>query len=315
MITLIPLLTTFLIGMALVPIIKELALACDFVDRPAKRKIHRAPVPLMGGVAIYASTSLSMLIFDGASPRTWSILIGGTALVAVGLMDDWQKTRSREFPVWPRIIVYAIVSAVPLWFDITISGISNPFSGSMMLFPTWLASFSTMLWIFALMNMVNFIDGVDGLAAGLVMMSSLTLVVAALIKQQYGSAVMGAILAGACLSFLLYNFYPAQIFMGDAGAVFLGYCVAVLAVDGAFKSATVISMLVPVLALGVPIFDTLIVFWRRLLSGRSLYKADNLHTHHTLLNRGFTQVQTASFLYVTGIVLSMLSILLVLFYA
>ncbi len=139
------------------------------------------------------------------------------------------------------------------------------------------------------------------------MMSSLTLVVAALIKQQYGSAVMGAILAGACLSFLLYNFYSAQIFMGDAGAVFLGYCVAVLAVDGAFKSATVISMLVPVLALGVPIFDTLIVFWRRLLSGRSLYKADNLHTHHTLLNRGFTQVQTASFLYVTGIVLSMLS--------
>ncbi len=84
--------------------------------------------------------------------------IGGTALVAVGLMDDWQKTRSREFPVWPRIIVYAIVSAVPLWFDITISGISNPFSGSMMLFPTWLASFSTMLSIFALMNMVNFIE-------------------------------------------------------------------------------------------------------------------------------------------------------------
>jgi len=311
----IPLVTAFVIGLILTPLVRAIALKLSFVDQPTKRKIHATPIPLMGGVAIYASVLLSMLVYDGLTPRTWAILIGGTSLLIIGLIDDWYKTRGREFSVSIRLVGYIVVSAVPLCFDIAITGVTNPFSGGMLLFPEWLMWLSTMLWTFALMNMVNFIDGVDGLAAGIVTVSALTLFIIALIKGQHGSALMGAIVAGASLSFLSYNFYPALIFMGDAGAVFLGYSVAILAVDGAFKSATVISMLVPVLAVGVPILDTMIVFWRRLRSRSSLHKADKLHTHHRLLAKGYTQVQTVSLLYVTGIVLSMLSILLVLLYA
>jgi len=304
--------TAFLVGFGLTPLIRMVALQLKFVDKPSQRKIHMQPIPLMGGLAIYGSVMLTMLVFDGLSTRSWTLLIGGTALVAIGLVDDWYKSRGRDFPVWPRVAVYAAVSLVPIWFGIAITGVTNPFTGGMILFPEWLSWLATMLWTFALMNMVNFIDGVDGLAAGIVMVSALTLFIVAVLKGQQGSALMGAILAGSCLSFLNYNFYPAQIFMGDAGSVFLGYAIAVLAVDGAFKSATVISIIVPFLAVGVPILDTLIVFSRRLLSHRALYRADKLHTHHRLLDRGFTQVQTVSLLYVTGILLAMLSILLVL---
>lgn len=312
---LVPLITAFLIGLVLTPLIRAIAIRLAFVDKPTQRKIHAAPVPLMGGLAIYGSIMSSMLVFEGFTPRTWALAIGGTVLVAIGLLDDWHKTRGREYPVAPRIIGYALVSAVPLLFDIAITGISNPLGGGMLVFPVWLSWLSTMVWTFALMNMVNFIDGVDGLAAGIVVVSALTLLIIAHLKGQHGSAVMGAVIAGACLSFLRFNFYPATIFMGDAGAVFLGYALAILAVDGAFKSATLISVLVPILALGVPILDTILVFSRRIMSNRSLHKADKQHTHHRLLARGFTQVQTVSLLVVTGLLFSMLSILLVLLYA
>jgi UDP-GlcNAc:undecaprenyl-phosphate GlcNAc-1-phosphate transferase len=301
-----------MVGFGLTPLIRIIALHMGFVDKPSQRKIHMEPVPLMGGLAIYSSFMLSLLVFDGLSTRSWTLMIGGTALVAIGLVDDWYKSRGREFPVWPRIVVYAAVSVVPVWFGIAITGVSNPFTGGMLLFPEWLSWLATMIWTFALMNMVNFIDGVDGLAAGIVTVSALTLFIIAILKGQHGSALMGAVLAGSCMSFLNYNFYPAQIFMGDAGSVFLGYAIAVLAVDGAFKSVTVISIIVPFLAVGVPILDTLIVFSRRLLTHRALYRADKLHAHHRLLDRGFTQVQTVSLLYVTGILMAMVSILLVL---
>jgi len=304
-----------LIGILITPLVRAVALKLSFVDLPTNRKIHSNPIPLMGGVAIYASVMVSMLIYDGLTPRTWSVMFGGTALLIIGLIDDWHKASGKDFSIGFRLIGYIVVSAVPPCFGIAISGITNPIGGGMLLFPDWLAWLATMLWTFALMNMVNFIDGVDGLAAGIVTVSSLTLLIIALIKGQSGPALMGAIVAGASLSFLCYNFYPALIFMGDAGAVFLGYAVAVLAVDGAFKSATFISMLVPVLAVGVPVFDTMLVFTCRLLSHHSLLKADKMHAHHRLLAKGFTQVQTVSLLYVTGIVLSMLSILIVLLYA
>jgi UDP-GlcNAc:undecaprenyl-phosphate GlcNAc-1-phosphate transferase len=160
--------------------------------------------------------------------------------------------------------------------------------------------------------MINFIDGVDGLASGIVTISSFTLLIAAIFKEQHGTAILAAALAGACLAFLAFNFYPARIFMGDAGAVFLGYTLAVLAVDGSFKSATMISTLVPVFAIGVPIMDSVIVMTRRLWSGKGLHRADKLHTHHTLMSWGLTQTQTVSFLYLIGMLFSLLSIILLL---
>ncbi len=308
----IPLLTSFFIVFAIVPFIRFLALRIGFVDRPGARKIHNAPIPLLGGAAIYLGCTLSMVLFDGLSPRTLTVLTGGTMLVAIGLFDDWHKAKGREFAVWPRIFVYIAASSVPLWYGIQIIGVTDVAGDGMILFPGWLVWLSTMLWVFAITNMINFIDGVDGLASGIATISSFGLLVAALIKGQAGSAQLAAILVGACAAFLAYNFHPAKIFMGDAGATFLGYTLAVIAVDGAFKRATFVSVLVPVLALGVPIMDTLIVFSRRIKEGKGLHRADKLHTHHSLMRWGLTQTQTVSFLYLIGALFSLLSIILVL---
>lgn len=308
----IPLIVSFGIVFGLVPLIKKAALRYGFVDKPSGRKIHAKPIPLMGGIAIYIATIVTMLIFIGVNKQTLTIIVGGTALVLIGLLDDGFKAKGIEFPVWPRLIVYIIVSSVPLWFGIEIIGITNPTNLNMFFFPTWLVWLATMAWVFGLTNMVNFIDGVDGLASGIVTISSLTLLIVSVLRNQTEPGIMASILAGAALAFLVYNFYPAKIFMGDAGAVFLGYSLAVIAVDGAFKSATFISVLVPVLALGVPIMDTVIVFSRRFLQGKGLHTADKLHTHHSLMQWGLTQTQTVSFLYLVGALFSLLSIILML---
>jgi UDP-GlcNAc:undecaprenyl-phosphate/decaprenyl-phosphate GlcNAc-1-phosphate transferase len=307
-----PLLISFSVVLAIVPLLAKGAMRFGFVDKPNARKIHASPIPLTGGLAIYAGCVISMILFDGGSPRTWAIVLGGTVLVLTGTVDDWYKTQGREFPVAPRIIVYAAVAAIPLLFGIRIIGITNVIGGSMILFPDWLEWLTTILWVFGLTNMVNFIDGVDGLASGIVTISSLTLLAIALITGMGGTAMAAAAVAGSCSAFLVYNFHPAKIFMGDAGAVFLGYTLAVLAVDGTFKSATLISVLVPVLALGVPIMDTMIVFIRRFMEGKGLHRADKLHTHHSLMQWGLTQTQTVSFMYLVGALFSLLSIVLLL---
>jgi UDP-GlcNAc:undecaprenyl-phosphate GlcNAc-1-phosphate transferase len=305
----IPFLTAFIVSFSLVPLLRKLSLTTGFVDQPSKRKIHHQAIPLMGGVAIYLSCALSLMLYDGFTSRSLTVILGGGLLVFTGLVDDWFKTKGLEFPVSPRLYIYIGASIFPLLFGVQIEGI-RLWNDSMYLFSDWASWLTTMLWIFALINMINFIDGVDGLAPGISLLSSLTLFAAAFIKGQYDAAVFAIILAGACLAFLSYNFYPARIFMGDAGAVFLGYALAVLAIDGSFKRATVISFVVPFLALGVPILDTAIVFTRRLLKGKGLHTADRLHTHHTLMKRGFSQVQTVAFLYTIGALFSIVSIIL-----
>lgn len=295
-----------------VPFLQKIALKYGFVDRPNARKIHNKPIPLLGGAAIYAACTATIMVFQGITPLSLTIAIGGALLVIIGLMDDASKSKGRDFPIWPRVIVYMGVSALPLFFNIGIDGVTNPASGLFLSFPSWFSWISTMLWVFALINMINFIDGVDGLASGVCTLSVLTLLVAALVKGQMETAVLAAIVGGACLGFLGFNFHPARIFMGDAGATFLGFTLAVIAVDGAFKKATFITVLVPVLALGLPIIDTAVVMLRRLLTGRGLHHADKLHTHHALMNWGLTQTQTVSFMYLIAALFSLLSILLLL---
>ncbi|MCC3377536.1 MraY family glycosyltransferase [Cohnella sp. REN36] len=303
---------SFLVVVLLVPVVRKLALRVGFVDRPTRRKIHAAPVPLSGGVAIYIGVVLTAYLFVRDIALFRAIAVGGGLLVATGLVDDAFKAFNREFPVWPRLILYTLASLIPVWYGIRIAGISSPSSSSMILFtPGWSLVF-TVIWVFALLNMVNFIDGIDGLASGICVISSLTLFIAALIGYQQVTALIAVALAGACMAFLTYNFHPARIFMGDAGATFLGYTLAVTAIEGTLKGATFVSLLVPVLALGVPILDTAIVFIRRLAEGKGLHRADNLHTHHSLMKWGLTQVQTVSFLYLIAAVFGLMSIVVML---
>ncbi|CAM4471936.1 MraY family glycosyltransferase [Paenibacillus tarimensis] len=304
--------TSFSIVYASVPFMKKIALHHGIVDRPGIRKIHSLPVPLLGGTAIYVGIIISLWLLTGESALTEAITIGGLLIVAIGLLDDITKSRGADFPVWPRIIVYTTASIVPVILDIRVLGLTNPGPGGMFIFPYWLSAAATVLWVFALINMINFIDGVDGLAAGVSMISSFTLFVAAFVKGNLDTAVLALIVFGACAAFLTYNFYPARIFMGDAGAAFLGYTLAVTAVQGTFKGTTFITTFIPFLALGVPIMDTFVVMLRRAMEGKGLHKADKLHTHHVLMRWGLTQIQTVSFMYLVAIVFSLLSIVVLL---
>jgi len=303
---------SFAIVLLLVPQVRKLALRFRFVDRPSKRKIHAAPVPLSGGIALFAGVMVPVVLFMGDSPLFRALSIGGAALIVVGLIDDGFKARGLEFPVWPRLIAYIAVAFVPFWQGIAIQGISSPSAAAMIIFSPAASAAFTAVWVFALINMLNFIDGIDGLASGVTAISSMTLFAASLIFAHKDTALVAVALSGACLAFLAYNFHPARIFMGDAGATFLGYALAVTAVDGTLKGATLLSLSVPMLALGVPILDTVIVFSRRLLEGKGLHRADNLHTHHSLMKWGLTQVQTVSFLYLIAAVFSLLSIVVLL---
>lgn len=302
----------FAVVMLLVPIVRHVAVRFGFVDRPSKRKIHTDPVPLSGGVAIFVGVIGTSFVFMGDPPIFRTLIMGGTTLVAIGLVDDYFKSRGKEFPVWPRLIAYTAVAFVPVLQGIVIQGVSSPSSAAMILFSPFFGGFFTIVWVFALINMLNFIDGVDGLASGVCVISSMTLFAASLIGDQRSTAVIAVALAGSCLAFLAYNFHPARIFMGDAGATFLGFTLAVTAIDGTLKGATLLSLLVPLLAIGVPIMDTVIVFARRLIEGKGLHRADNLHTHHSLMKWGLTQVQTVSFLYLIAAVFSLLSIVVLL---
>jgi|HigsolmetaAR203D_1030402.scaffolds.fasta_scaffold00974_1 UDP-GlcNAc:undecaprenyl-phosphate GlcNAc-1-phosphate transferase len=310
---LIPFLAAFGSAVVLMPAARTIALRIGFVDRPTGRKIHSQPVPLLGGIVIFFSIVCSLWLFEGPNSLTLAITTGGTLLLLTGLADDYAKTKGRDFPVGPRVAVYLAASAVPVLFGIQIVGISN-LSGGMFLFPGWLAWLATMLWVFALMNMINFIDGVDGLASGIVAISSLTLFFVAMMKGQADSAQLAVVIVGATVAFLMYNFHPAKIFMGDAGAVFLGYTLSVLSIDGALKGATFVTVGVSMLALGVPIMDTLVVFARRIAEKKGLHRADQLHTHHSLMKWGLTQTQTASFLYLIGGLFSLLSIIVFLLF-
>lgn len=300
-----------LMAYSMVPVIRQLAIRIGFVDRPNQRKIHTEPIPLLGGLAIYVSFIVTAAIFGHAGPTFSGIAVGGLLIFGIGVLDDFYKTRGRDFRAMPKFLMQILAAVVLVIFQVRISGVNLPF-GHYYGFPLWLSILATVIWVVALTNMMNFLDGVDGLAAGLAAISAVTLVFIAILKGQTVMAVLGVSLMGSCLGFLKHNFHPARIFMGDAGATFLGYVLAAVAVNGAFKSATLVSLAVPVLALGVPILDTVWVVLRRVKTNQPIYVADKGHTFHLLMKSGLSQVQTVAFMYLLGVCFSLASIVVLL---
>lgn len=291
-----------------VPYIQKLAFKIGFVDKPNQRKIHKEPIPLLGGLAMYIAFIVTAGIFGHAGKTFWGITTGGFLIFAIGVVDDFYKTRKKDFKALPKFIMQILAATILVAYGVRINGINLPFHHGFYTFPIWLSALTTILWVVAITNMINLLDGVDGLAAGISAISSMTLFIIALLKGQPDIAVFSVILMGSTLGFLKYNFHPARIFMGDAGATFLGFVLAAVAVDGAFKSATLVSLVVPVLALGVPILDTLWVIIRRFKDNRPIYVADKGHTFHILMKSGLSQIQTVVFLYLLGICFSLASV-------
>jgi len=294
-----------------VPYVQKLAIKTGFVDMPNQRKIHKNPIPLLGGLSIYVGFVVTAAIFTHRALEFWGITAGGLLIFLIGIVDDFYKTRHKEFPAWPKFLVQVIAASILPMFDISIQGINIPLAHpSFVIFPIWLKYVTTVIWVVGITNMMNFLDGVDGLAAGIAGISATTLFFIALVKGHTAMAMLSIILIGSALGFLRHNFHPARIFMGDAGATFLGYVLASIAVDGAFKSATLVSVAIPVLALGVPIMDAFYVMFRRVRENRPIYVADKGHTFHHLMSSGLSQKQTVTFLYLLGICFSLVAIVI-----
>jgi len=284
-----------LLSLLLTPLWKRIAEKLGIVDKPNERKMHTVPVPVCGGVAIFASffAALASAVFFYSSTGqvftsrdltiTLALAIGGTLTLIVGLIDD-----IRNMPPRVKLMCQILIILFIIPFGVSITFLSNP-AGGIFYLPRWLSILVTLFWIAGIMNAVNLLDGLDGLLAGVSAISATVFLVVALMKGQFFIALVMAILAGATLGFLRYNFNPAQLFMGDTGSLFLGIVFAILSVVGALKSTTTVALFVPVCIMGLPILDTLWAIIRRAKNRQPIFKADKGHIHHRLLSLGLHQ--------------------------
>ena len=292
------------------PLVKLLAQRVGAMDVPKdSRRMHDHPIPRMGGLAIFIGFLLSSLFFSlELDQGLKSILLGAIVIVILGVFDDRKALGAKL-----KLVVQLIAAAIVVFYgDLRIDRLTNPFGSS--LYSYWdFGVFSypiTIIWIVAITNAVNFIDGLDGLACGVSCISSLNLLVIALLVSEAEVAILMAALTGACLGFVPYNFNPAKIFMGDTGSTFLGFMLATISIQGLFKAYTVISFIVPFLLLGLPIFDICFAVIRRVASGRSPMEADRGHFHHRLIDMGFSQKQSVAIAYVLTGILGLAAVLL-----
>lgn len=297
----------------LTPFMKKLAFKVGFVDLPTKRKKHEKPMPLLGGVGIFIGFLIGYIGFvRPIDKKFFYILIAAALVIIIGLVDDWYKTQSREFGILPRLVVQIIAATLVYKAGVVFSGYNNPFTHTYVILPQVLRYLLSVIWIVGVTTVINWCDGMDGLAGSLSAISAVTLFVVAIVKGQSDSAAMSILLVGTVLGFLRYNKHPAQIFMGDSGANFLGFMLAIIALDGAFKQTTVISIFIPILSLGVPIFDNIFVILKRFIEGKPIYKADRSQIHYRLESKGMNEIQVVSFICLISTCLCLFSIILLL---
>jgi UDP-GlcNAc:undecaprenyl-phosphate/decaprenyl-phosphate GlcNAc-1-phosphate transferase len=295
----------------LIPKLKELSFKIGFTDMPTERKKHKEPVASLGGLGIFIGFLFGYLVFiRPIDNKGIAILLSAFLVLCIGLVDDYYKACGKEFSPLPKMIVQIIAAIIVYRAGIAFNGFNNPFNDQYVYFHKYLAFILSITWIFGVTTVINFIDGMDGLAGGISAISASTLFIVALVKGQSICALMAVIIAAAALGFLRYNKYPAEIFMGDSGATFVGFILGIIALDGAFKQATLISIFIPVLALGVPIFDNIFVVIKRLLNGKPVYKADTSQIHYRLESNGLNKVQVVNILYAVSICLSLVALLI-----
>ena len=295
------------ISFVLTPLVKRFAIRFGFVDIPKdNRRMHNQPIPTIGGLAIYVAFVLVVLAMTDVFRQLLGILCGGTIILIMGVLDDKYDLSARL-----KIIVQIVAAVIPVLQGTVISYISNPLPVGNPYLPLGFLSIPiTVIWIVAITNAVNFIDGLDGLSVGVCSISCLSMSVIALTLGQGTEALILGALLGACVGFIPYNLNPAKIFMGDTGATFLGFILACMSVSGLFKLYTVISFAIPILILGVPLFDITFATLRRMWHHVSPMHSDRSHIHHRLIDVGFNQRQSVAILYVVASLLGVFAVML-----
>lgn len=293
----------------LTPFVKRFAQKVGAIDVPKDgRRMHKVPIPRLGGLGIFLAFFCAMLIFADFDQQLLSILLGATIIVVLGIFDDIMALGAKF-----KFIVQIIAAAIPVCLGglkIEMFTNVNPFSAEPYFNLGIFAIPITIIWIVGITNAVNLIDGLDGLAVGVSSIASLTMLAVGLLTNDIAVAVAMAALTGACIGFMPYNINPAKIFMGDTGSTFLGFMLATMSIQGMFKFYAVISFAVPFLILGLPIFDTAFAITRRVLSGRSPMSPDRGHVHHRLMDMGFNQKQSVAILYAISATLGLAAVVL-----
>jgi UDP-GlcNAc:undecaprenyl-phosphate GlcNAc-1-phosphate transferase len=276
----------------LTPGVGRFARILGVVDEPGDtRRVHIRPVPRLGGIALLLGIFVPALAFLPVDGPYRGILLGAAVATTIGAIDDF-----RGLPWWAKLGGQLVAAGVAVGFGVGVDRFTFPVVGSQEL-PDWVGVPATLIWILAIMNMVNFLDGMDGLAAGICAIAGSTFALIGLSLGDPNAALLSAIVAGACFGFLHHNFYPARIFMGDSGALLLGFLLAAVSVEGLVKTAALATLVLPLLVLAIPIIDTSFVVAKRMKYGRPLYAADRTHLHHRFLNIGFSQARAVTYMY------------------
>lgn len=288
------------IAYVLTPSIRRLAQTSGSMDYPAPRRINREPVPNMGGIAIYLGFLVSAFFLLPLNLARQGLFLGATVVLLVGILDDYKGLSPKA-----KLLGQVAAASIAVLYGIRIDFITNPLGG--FLYTGGLAIPLSIFWIVGITNTINLIDGLDGLASGVGAIASLTLFAVAMKEGQSTIAVLAIALSGSSFGFLRYNYHPARIFMGDSGAMFLGFTLACISILGALKTTAAVTLAIPVLALGVPIFDTVFAIVRRHQNGQPIFEGDRGHLHHRLLEMGFSQRKAVLVIYLISILLGVMA--------
>ncbi len=287
------------------PVALKLAIKIGAIDVPVdNRRVHSTPIPRLGGIAIYLGTIISIIWILPFSLETTGILVGGTIILVTGIIDDIYKLSP-----WAKLTCQAASAIVLFSFGVRINFIGIPLGDGYFYFPWIISLIATIIWIAGITNTINLIDGLDGLAAGVAAIAALSLAYIAFINESPEVALITLAVAGSSLGFLPYNFNPAKIFMGDGGSLFLGFMLAAVSIVGPMKGAAAIATVIPVLVLGLPIFDTAFAIFRRVIKGRPIMEADKEHLHHRILSKGMDQKRTVIVFYTLSGILGIAAVL------
>lgn len=300
-------LVTFVTSLLLVPIIKKIAIHINALDIPNERKVHKVPIPRLGGLAIFLAFLLGYMLYGQVSTQMLSILIGGFIIILTGIVDDIKPIPARyKFLCQSIAATIAVVYGKLYFSNITLLGLN-------LIFPTWINMILSIIFIVAIINAINLIDGLDGLSSGISSIYFLTIAILGFALNKLGGLdiILSLIMLGSTLGFLVHNFPPAKIFMGDTGSMFLGFMISVIALLG-YKVATITSLIIPILLLFIPIFDTIVAIIRRTLKHESIGKPDKEHLHHQLLRMTSSPTKTVLIIYFINSIFSAISILYVL---
>lgn len=289
--------------LVITPLVIKLAIKIGAVDKPNYRKVHAKVMPRLGGLAIFIGAAAGYFAGGLHNEKVTAITVGAILIVILGMLDDKYEISAKV-----KLLGQIVVASLIVFSGLTVDLLTIPYVGN---FELGIWSYPvTIFWIVAFTNAINLIDGLDGLSAGISAIGITTIAVMAGMAGAQLIFTFSLILIGSIIGFLFYNFHPAKIFMGDTGALFLGYCISILSLLGLYKSVTLFSFIVPVIILGVPVFDTTFAIIRRIANKRPISAPDKSHLHHRLLALGLSHRNTVLAIYAFGILFGISALIL-----